>query len=78
MVCFPALSVTETATAWIVETDAPPVAPLSAIVSLIEVPAAEAERIARALDGRTVRRRRLTVHVDRGPSAGPGRPKEKR
>jgi ATP-dependent RNA helicase DeaD len=46
--------------------------------SLIEVPAGEAERIARALDGRTVRRRRLTAHVDRGPSAGPGRPKEKR
>ena len=46
--------------------------------SLIEVPAGEAERIAQALDGRTVRRRRLTAHVDRGPGSGPGRPKEKR
>ena len=46
--------------------------------SLIEVPAGEAERIARDLDGRTVRRRRLTAHVDRGPGPGAGRPKEKR
>ena len=46
--------------------------------SLIEVPAGEAERIARALDGRTVRRRRLTARVDRGPGPGAGRPKEKR
>ena len=46
--------------------------------SLIEVPEGEAERIARALDGRTVRRRRLTAHVDRGPGPGPGRPKERR
>ncbi|MGH7585244.1 MAG: DbpA RNA binding domain-containing protein, partial [Gemmatimonadales bacterium] len=46
--------------------------------SLIEVPAGEAERIARALDGRTVRRRRLTAHVDRGAGPGAGRPKEKR
>jgi len=34
--------------------------------SLVEVPAAAAERIASALGGRTLRGRRLTARVDRG------------
>ena len=40
--------------------------------SLIEIPAQEAEQIAGALNGVTVRRRRVTARVDRGP----GRMKE--
>jgi len=40
--------------------------------SLVEVPQAEAERIAEAVGGRTLRRRRLVARVDRGP--GPPRP----
>ncbi|HSE26690.1 MAG TPA: DEAD/DEAH box helicase [Gemmatimonadales bacterium] len=51
--------------------------------ALIEVPAAEADRIARALDGVSIRRRRIAARVDRsaarpagagGPRRGPGRP----
>lgn len=52
--------------------------------ALIEVPAAEADRIARALEGVSIRRRRITARVDRdrpgrptgpgGPRRGPGRP----
>lgn len=44
---------------------------------LVEVPAMEAERIAQALNGATIRRKRITARVDRGPSRGPrpeGRP----
>ena len=41
--------------------------------SLVELPAEEAERIARALTGTTIRRKRVTARVDRGP-AKPGRP----
>jgi ATP-dependent RNA helicase DeaD len=41
------------------------------LFSLVEVPAGEAEAIARALTGRTIRRRRLAARVDRGrPSDG--------
>lgn len=36
--------------------------------SLIEIPAQEAEQIAGALNGVTVRRRRVTARVDRGPT----------
>jgi ATP-dependent RNA helicase DeaD len=36
--------------------------------SLIEIPAQEAEQIAGALNGATVRRRRITARVDRGPT----------
>jgi hypothetical protein len=39
--------------------------------SLVEVPAQEAERVATALNGTTIRRRRVTARVDRG---GPARP----
>jgi ATP-dependent RNA helicase DeaD len=39
--------------------------------SLVEVPAQEAERVATALNGSTIRRRRVTARVDRG---GPTRP----
>jgi ATP-dependent RNA helicase DeaD len=53
--------------------------------ALIEVPAAEADRIARALEGVSIRRRRITARVDRdrpagrptgpgGARRGPGRP----
>jgi ATP-dependent RNA helicase DeaD len=49
--------------------------------SLIEIPAQDAEKVAAALNGATVRRRRVTARVDRGPTrpirreAGPpGRP----
>jgi hypothetical protein len=38
--------------------------------SLIEIPAQEAEQIAGALNGVTVRRRRVTARVDRGPTSG--------
>jgi ATP-dependent RNA helicase DeaD len=47
--------------------------------SLIEVPGGEAEAIARALTGATVRKKRLVAHVDRGTSGGgkarPGAPR---
>jgi ATP-dependent RNA helicase DeaD len=49
--------------------------------SLIEVPAQDAEKLASALNGVTLRRKRLTARVDRGPtraakreSGPPGRP----
>jgi ATP-dependent RNA helicase DeaD len=42
--------------------------------TLIEVPRAEASRIAEALSGRTIRRRRLVARVDRGAPAGGPRP----
>jgi ATP-dependent RNA helicase DeaD len=44
--------------------------------TLVEVPAAEAERIAGAVSGKTLKRRRLASRVDRGPAPGgrPGRP----
>jgi ATP-dependent RNA helicase DeaD len=38
--------------------------------SLIEIPAQEAEQVAAALNGTTVRRRRVTARVDRGPTRG--------
>ncbi len=41
--------------------------------SLVEIPAQEAERVALALNGVTIRRRRVTARVDRGPSRPPGR-----
>ena len=43
--------------------------------SLIEIPAQEAEKVAAGLNGVTVRRRRVTARVDRGPtrSAAPRR-----
>jgi len=41
--------------------------------SLVELPAQEAERIASALTGTTIRRKRVTARVDRGP-AKPSRP----
>jgi ATP-dependent RNA helicase DeaD len=46
------------------------------LFSLVEVPAADAEEIARRLSGRTVRRRTVTAKVDR-PSR-PTRPREER
>lgn len=44
--------------------------------TLVEVPAAEAERIAGVVSGKTLKRRRLASRVDRGPAPGgrPGRP----
>lgn len=49
--------------------------------SLIEIPAQDAEKLAGALNGVTVRRRRVTARVDRGPTrpvrregGAPGRP----
>jgi len=39
--------------------------------SLVEVPAQDAERIAAALTGTTIRRRRVTARVDRGAPAAP-------
>jgi len=39
--------------------------------SLVEIPAQDAERVAGALNGTTIRRRRVTARVDRG---GPARP----
>lgn len=42
--------------------------------SLVEVPAADADRIAEQLTGLTVRRRRLTARVDRGPTERPSSP----
>ncbi len=41
--------------------------------SLVEIPAQDAERVALALNGVTIRRRRVTARVDRGPSRPPGR-----
>jgi ATP-dependent RNA helicase DeaD len=47
--------------------------------SLIEIPAQDAEKVATALNGSTVRRKRVTARVDHGPSrpvrreGGPGR-----
>jgi ATP-dependent RNA helicase DeaD len=41
--------------------------------SLIEVPAQDAEKLASALNGVTVRRKRLTARVDRGPTRPPRR-----
>jgi ATP-dependent RNA helicase DeaD len=41
--------------------------------ALVEIPAQEAERIAGALNGTTIRRKRITARVDRGP-ARPARP----
>ena len=38
--------------------------------SLIEIPAQEAEKLAAALNGTTVRRKRVTARVDRGPTRG--------
>lgn len=41
--------------------------------SLVEVPADQAERVAQALTGLTIRRRKLVARVDRGPArSGPG------
>ncbi|MDQ3224023.1 MAG: DbpA RNA binding domain-containing protein [Gemmatimonadota bacterium] len=39
--------------------------------SLIEIPAQDAEKVALALNGVTIRRRRVTARVDRGPSRPP-------
>jgi hypothetical protein len=39
------------------------------VYCLVEVPAEEAEEIARRMNGMTIRRRRVTARVDRG--AGP-------
>jgi ATP-dependent RNA helicase DeaD len=39
--------------------------------SLVELPAVEAERIAAALTGTTIRRKRITARVDRGPVKAP-------
>jgi ATP-dependent RNA helicase DeaD len=51
---------------------------LRELFSLVEVPAAEAEEIARALSGRTIRRRQVVAKVDRGRpndgSRGPSGP----
>jgi ATP-dependent RNA helicase DeaD len=45
--------------------------------TLIELPAQDAEEIARALNGTTIRRKRVTARIDRGREAsqdrGPGR-----
>jgi ATP-dependent RNA helicase DeaD len=48
--------------------------------SLVELPAQEAERIARALSGATIRRKRVTARVDRGPAkpARAARPPQRR
>ena len=43
--------------------------------ALVEIPAQEAEKVASALNGVTIRRRRVTARVDRG---GPARPPAKR
>jgi ATP-dependent RNA helicase DeaD len=39
--------------------------------SLVELPAQEAERVASALTGVTIRRKRITARVDRGPTKPP-------
>jgi ATP-dependent RNA helicase DeaD len=41
--------------------------------ALVEIPAQEAERVASALNGMTIRRKRVTARVDRG-GARPVRP----
>ncbi|MGE5230107.1 MAG: DbpA RNA binding domain-containing protein [Deltaproteobacteria bacterium] len=41
--------------------------------SLVELPAGEAERIASALNGVTIRRKRVVARVDRGPARPPAR-----
>jgi len=41
--------------------------------SLVEIPAQDAERVATGLNGVTIRRRRVTARVDRGPSRPPRR-----
>ncbi|HYL30943.1 MAG TPA: DbpA RNA binding domain-containing protein [Gemmatimonadales bacterium] len=41
--------------------------------SLVELPAQEAERIASALNGITIRRKRVVARVDRGPARPPAR-----
>ena len=41
--------------------------------SLVEIPASDAEKVALALNGVTIRRRRVTARVDRGPSRPPRR-----
>jgi ATP-dependent RNA helicase DeaD len=41
--------------------------------SLIEIPAGDAEKVAVALNGVTIRRRRVTARVDRGPTRPPRR-----
>jgi ATP-dependent RNA helicase DeaD len=43
--------------------------------SLVEVPAQDAERIATALNGTTIRRRRVTARVDRGTPTRPAGPR---
>ena len=42
--------------------------------ALVELPAQDAERIARALTGSTIRRKRVTARVDRGPARPPRAP----
>jgi hypothetical protein len=42
--------------------------------SLIEIPASVAEKVAGALNGVTVRRKRITARVDRGPRVKGPRP----
>jgi hypothetical protein len=48
--------------------------------ALVELPAGDAERIARALTGTTIRRKRVTARVDRGPVKPPrtARPPQRR
>ena len=48
--------------------------------ALVELPAQEAEGIARALTGATIRRKRITARVDRGPAKPPrpARPQQRR
>jgi ATP-dependent RNA helicase DeaD len=41
--------------------------------SLVELPASDAEKVALALNGVTIRRRRVTARVDKGPSRPPRR-----
>jgi hypothetical protein len=36
--------------------------------SLVELPAQEVERVATSLNGVTIRRKRITARVDRGPT----------
>jgi hypothetical protein len=48
--------------------------------TLVELPAQEAEPIARALTGTSIRRKRVTARVDRGPAkpVRPARPPQRR
>ena len=46
--------------------------------SLVELPAQDAERIAGALNGTTIRRKRVTARVDRGPAAAGREPSGRR